>query len=66
VLVCVRVHVTLDLLIQHGKSMHPILLSCVACLAVPYFSTFSHKRHDFQENVTENKTCDLIFSTTCA
>jgi hypothetical protein len=26
----------------------------VACLAFSYFSTFSQKRHDFREKVTEN------------
>ena len=33
-------------------------------LVPPYFSTLSHKRHDFQEKVTEHKMCILIFSTT--
>ena len=29
-----------------------------------YFSTLSHQRYDFRQNVTEHKTCVLLFSTT--
>jgi hypothetical protein len=34
-----------------------------ACLAVPYFSTLSHKQRDCRKNCTENKMRVLIFST---
>ena len=41
-----------------------ILLS-MACRVVAYFSTLSHKRHDFREKkVIKRKVCVLIFSTT--
>jgi hypothetical protein len=49
----------LDLGIQNAMCMN--ILSLVACQALQYFSTLSHKRHDFRENVIENKLCVLIF-----
>jgi hypothetical protein len=34
--------------IQHAMRMRHITLSSVACLALLYLSTLSHKRHDFR------------------
>jgi hypothetical protein len=39
-----------------------IILSSLACPALPQFSTLYHKRQDCYRNVTEYKTCALIFS----
>ena len=50
------------LVIQHAKRLRRIILSSVAWLAVPYFSTLSHKR--FSQKVIKRKMCILIFSTT--
>ena len=49
---------------QHAVGMRRITLSYVACMAVRYFSTFSGKRHDFQEsNAIEYKMYVSTFST---
>jgi hypothetical protein len=45
--------------------MRRIIMSSVACLTVPYFSTLSHKLHDFRKKRLLNIKCVLIFSTTC-
>jgi len=47
----------LALVIQHA-------VPSVTCLSVPYFSTLSHKQHDFRGTFTEHKMGVLIFSTT--
>ena len=44
--------------------MHHIVTSIVAPLVPPYFSTLSHKRHDFREKkCTTRNMCVLFFST---
>ena len=40
------------------------VFSYVVCPAVQYFSTFSHKRQDFSQKVSEHKMCVFILPTT--
>ena len=52
------------LVIQNAKRSLRIILPSVACPALQYFPTLSHKRQDFRKKVIEHKMCVLIFSTT--
>jgi len=47
---------------QIASFTHRIILSSVVSLALPYFSTLSHKRHDLRENEIVNIKCVLGFS----
>ena len=44
--------------------MRHIMSPPEACLAVSYFSTSSHTRHDLREKGIEHEMCVPIFSTT--
>jgi hypothetical protein len=63
--VCVYVYIT-ALRIRHAKRIfsEQHYVDIDACLPLPYFTTFSHKRYDFRKNVIEHKMCVLVFSTT--
>jgi hypothetical protein len=47
--------VSVALVIQHAERMRRIIVSPVACLAVPCFSYLSHERHDFRNKIIEYK-----------
>ena len=48
--------------IQHLKRMRRVILSSVACPALPHFSTLSHKRHGFRGKKLPNIKCVFWFS----
>ena len=50
------------LVIQHAKRIHCTILSSVARLAVPRFSTLSQKRRDFRKKLLLNIKCVFRFS----
>jgi hypothetical protein len=55
--------VSVALVTQHAKRMRHIILSSVASLDLPYFST-SYKCRNFRKKVNEHEVCVLISSTT--
>ena len=52
------------LVIQHAMRMRRIILSIVANLALPYFSTLSREGHDLKKKkVTGHKMCfDFLYN----
>jgi len=59
--VCVCVCVFVALVVQHAMRMHSIILPSVVCRALPYFSTWSQKWHNFRKKVL-NTNSVLLFS----
>jgi len=54
---------SVPLVIQHAERILRIVFPSVACPALLYFTTLSHKRRDLRKRVVEHKMCVLIFST---
>ena len=54
--------VALDIWDATASFQRRIILSPAAGMALIYFLTLSHKRHEFQENVIENEKLFFIFS----
>jgi len=51
------------LIIRHVKRMRHVIISSVACPALPYISTLSHKQNYFwKKNIIEHQMRVLIFS----
>ena len=55
VYVCMCVCVCVAVFIRYAKRTLRVILSYVACPALPYFATLSHKRQDYRKKITEYK-----------
>jgi len=55
--------VSVALVMQHAMRMRPAVISGLSDCTI-FFSTLSHKWHDFRKRVTEYKMCVVIFSAT--
>ena len=53
--------VPVALSIQHAKRMRRIILSSVARVALLYFPTLPHKRHDFRGGGGEGNVFECVF-----
>ena len=53
--------VSVALVIQHAVRILRIIVTSVACLTLPYFSTLSHKRQDFLKKKLLNIKCTFWF-----
>ena len=54
--------VSVALVIQHAMRVRRVILSSVASPATQYFSTLSHRRHDFRKKKLLNIKCVFWFS----
>ena len=54
--------VSVVLVIQHAKRMLHYYIVTVAYLALPYFSTLSHKMHDFRKKKVIEHKIMVLFS----
>jgi hypothetical protein len=55
--------VSVSLFILHAKRMCHVILSPLACLSLPYFSTLPNKQNDYGEKDIEHKMCAVILFT---